>query len=609
MPVLPALLSASASIFASESPNDLVVVGATPAGLMAAIAAARNGCSSVLVLERSDHLGGLPANGLAATDIGTRGATGGLFLDFIRRIPRYYAATYGADSPQVRECRDGHHFEPHVAENILHDMVAEWPAVTVITGVQFDSSPGNVVLAEGRLTAIQVSRRSLGDRFTVRGRAFVDATYEGDLAAACGAPFRTGREGADELGEPMAGRLYKFWEGPVADGSSGEGDHAIQAYNFRLPLTKVASNRRPIDKPTSYRREEYVSLIEDLRLNRTATPPGVPRPEREWDGLGRVVNLEPLPNGKTDANNQHASLISTDLPEENWPWPTATWAWRDQFAERLRDYTLGLLWFCQNDPALPARFREACAPWGLAKDEYADNHNFPRQVYVREARRIMGGYLFSAHDALPRTPGGRPIIHADSITASHYALDSHAVRKREAGRVNLDGFFSHPTAPYTVPYRVIVPQRVQGLWVPVAASATHVGYSTLRMEPCWMALGEAAGTAAAQTLRAERLGETPRTLELQRALLKHGAVLIYYRDVPPGHPHYEAIEMLGLRGLLPDWEVKPDEIVSDTQWAQWRHALGLPAATSDRLAPTTRGDALGELWRELRECESASVQH
>ncbi|PTY05146.1 FAD-dependent oxidoreductase [Opitutaceae bacterium EW11] len=595
MPVLSALVSVS--VLAADRSSDLVVVGATPAGLMSAIAAARNGCS-VLVLERSDHIGGLPANGLGATDIGTRGATGGLFLEFIRRIPRYYAETYGADSAQVRDCRSGHHFEPRVAEKVLHEMVAEWPGITVLTGVQFDSQPENVALEERRLAAIHVTRRDHGGRFTVRGRAFVDATYEGDLAAACGVPFRIGRESAAELGEPMAGRIFKIWEGPVGEGSTGEADRAIQAYNYRLPLTKVPENRRPIERPQSYRRDEYVELIDDLRLDRTATLPGSTRPEREWNGLGRVVNLEPLPNGKTDANNQHASLLSTDLPEENWPWPTASWEWRDRFARRLRDYTLGLLWFCQNDPELPSSFREACAPWGLALDEYVDNGNFPRQVYVREARRIMGRYVFSAHDALSGADGARPPVHADSVTASHYALDSHAVRKREQGRVNLDGFFSHPTAPYTVPYRVIVPQTIERLWVPVAASATHVGYSTLRMEPCWMALGEAAGTAAAQALQAERSGETATILDLQRELLRRGAVLIHFRDVKPGHPHYESIQMLGLRGLLPEWEARPDAPVRRGEWAQWRQALVLPEAGGDRPLPTTRGEALDELWLE-----------
>src|SRR5690606_32501577 len=134
-------------------------------------------------------------------------------------------------------------------------------------------------------------------------------------------------------------------------------------------------------------------------------------------GIGRLTNMVILPNRKTDANNQHLAFISTDLPEENQDWPTADWAWRDRFAQRLRDYICGLIWFAQHDERLPADFRTACLRWGFAKDEYVDNGNFPRQVYVREGRRIEGDHLFTAHDALPVAPGARPPIHGDSITA------------------------------------------------------------------------------------------------------------------------------------------------------------------------------------------------
>src|SRR5262249_37930473 len=153
----------------------------------------------------------------------------------------------------------------------------------------------------------------------------------------------------------------------------------------------------------------------------------------------------------------------------------------DKFAERLRDYTLGLLWFAQNDAEVPKGLRERLQEWGLANDEYTDNHHFPRQIYVREGRRVVGTYLFTAHDALPGKEGIRPPVHATSVTASHYAVDSHAVRKREPGRVHLDGFFSQATKPYTVPYGVIVPKRVDGLLTPVPVAASHLGFSTLRM--------------------------------------------------------------------------------------------------------------------------------
>lgn len=555
---------------------DVVIVGGTPGGLMAGIAAAREG-RSVILLERTQHIGGLPANGLGATDIATRGATGGLFLEFVRRVKAYYVETYGADSQQVKDCSDGYHFEPSVAERIFEQMVAEHPKLRVLKMRQFDARPENVVVQEGRLREIRVLDRPSGQQERYAAEVFIDATYEGDLAAAAGAPFRTGREAASQFNEPMAGRLYKPWGGPVGPGSTGEGDDTIQAYNYRLPLTRDPSRRVPIQKPADYRREDYASIADDIRHNRVAAPADAKRGEMAWDGIGRVVNMVTLPNGKTDANNQHAAFISTDLPEENWPWPTASWEWRDRFANRLRDYILGLLWFVQNDPELPEDFRARCREWGLAKDEYLDNDHFPRQVYVREGRRIEGEHLFTAHDALPTKPGARPPIHADSITASHYALDSHAVRKREPGRVHLDGFFSHPTAPYTVPYGVIVPKKVDGLLTPVPVSGTHVGFSTMRMEPCWMALGEAAGVAAALSIRDQVPPRKAPIADVQDTLLRHGAVLVHFRDVKPDHPTWPQLQKLALRGLIPEWKAQLNRPVTAARAAELAAALGKPA--------------------------------
>jgi hypothetical protein len=577
---------------------DVVVVGGTPGGIMAAVAAARAG-KSVVLLERTRHVGGLPANGLGATDIATRGATGGLFLEFVARIRTRYAATYGAESEQVRDASDGYHFEPSVAEAVFERMLAEQPAIRVLKMRQFDAEAENVTVNAGRLTGIVVRDREIGRSEAFYGSVFIDATYEGDLAAAAGVRYRTGREGAREYDEPMAGRLYKQWNGPVGPGSSGLGDNAVQAYNFRLALTDRPENRVRVEKPASYDRSEYADLIDDLRLNRVAAPAQAERGEWDWNGIGRIVNMVRLPNGKTDANNQHAAFISTDLPEENWPWPTSGWEWRDRLAQRLRDYTLGLIWFAQNDPELPEDFRRRASEWGLSADEYTDNGNFPRQVYVREGRRIEGEHVFTAHDAIPVPGRERPPIHASSITASHYALDSHAVRKREPGRVHLDGFFSLRNQPYTIPYGVMVPRGVDGLLVPVAVSGTHVGFSTMRMEPAWMALGQAAGEAAALSIDS---GAAPRAVglrSLQDRLIANGAVLIFYRDAAPGDAHYRALQHFGLRGLLPGWEARLGERAADAEAEQWISAAGGAAPAGYVAGRTTRGELLDLLLPSL----------
>jgi hypothetical protein len=288
-----------------------------------------------------------------------------------------------------------------------------------------------------------------------------------------------------------------------------------------------------------------------------------------------------LPNGKTDANNQHLSWLSTDLPEENYPWPTANWEWRDGFVKRLRDYILGLLWFVQNDHELPLRFRERCREWGLAADEYQDNENFPRQVYVREGRRIAGDYLFTAHDSLPQQKGGRPPVHQDGITASHYPLDSHATRKRESGKCHLEGFFSLRNKPYTVPYRIMVNREFPNLLFPVPVSGTHVGFSTLRMEPCWMALGQAAGVAAHQALKADVDTAKVDTATVQQRLLNQGSILLVFEDFQPGEPGWNGLQLSAMRGshVSQNWWAEPDQRADETFRNELAELWGLQASS------------------------------
>lgn len=571
---------------------DVVIVGGTPGGIMAAVAAARCGHTAV-ILERTKHVGGLPANGLGATDISTRGATGGLFKEFVDRIHKYYVDTYGDNSPQVRDCSSGYHFEPSVAERVFEEMLAEQPGVTVLRLRQFDADPENVTLADGRLVEIRITNRETKRVEIYRGKVFIDATYEGDLAAAAGAPFRIGREGFAEYKEPLAGVVYKKWGGPVGPGSTGLADNSVQAYNFRLCLTTDKANLVPIPKPETYNREEFVSLIDDVKLNRT-TGGTVPK------GIWRLTNMVKLPNGKTDSNNQHLAFLSTDLPEENWPWPTSSWEWRDRFAQRLRDYTLGLLWFAQHDAELPEDFRTECLRWGLAKDEYVDNDNFPRQVYVREGRRIEGEHLFTVHDSMPVEPGVRPPIYADSITASHYPYDSHAVRKREPGRVHLDGFLNRMTRPYTVPYGVIVPKKVDGFLTPVPVSGTHLGFSTLRMEPCWMAMGQAAGVAAVLSIEDKVQVRNVNITKLQNRLLEQKATLIYYEDVTPAHLYFNAVQYFGLRKLIPEWEARLTRSATDEGAKRWSAACGVAVPAEYAPGKTTRGELLHLLYRKVR---------
>lgn len=586
---------------------DIVIVGGTPGGIMAAIGAAREG-RDVVLLCREKHVGGLPANGLGATDITTRGATQGLFLEFVHRIKKFYVDTYGPDSDQVSACRNGYYFESSVAEKVLLGMLAEYSdKVQVLLLRQFDAMPERILLGDNRIRKIAVVNRETQRLEYYSGEVFIDATYEGDLAAAAGAPFRVGREGMAEYNEPRAGRLYAYYEAQYVGaqpgkGSTGLGDNAIQAYNYRICLTKDPDLRIPITKPDSYDRREFAPLLDEIKHNRRTMPPGH---ERLLKGIGWVVANSKIPNRKTSSNHQAASFLGTDLAEENWPWPTSSWDWRDRYAQRLRSYTLGLLWFVQNDPEVPPAIRTSAIQWGLAKGEYEDNGNFPRQVYVREGRRIMGEYLFTAHDALSMEGIGgqmRPPIHAESITSSHYHLDSHATRKREPGRIALEGFFSlKATKPYTVPYGVIVPKKIDGLLTPVPVSGTHIGFSTLRMEPCWMALGQAAGIAASLAIETNLTPREIDIVDLQRKLVSQNAMLIYFEDLVPENPHFEAVQFFALRGFFPPdrWQARVDEPVSEQLVKDWKRVLSFDFKAAHVPGETTLGEILDSMFRHV----------
>lgn len=578
----------------SQSAYDIIIVGGNPGGIMAAIAAARQN-KSALILERNNEIGGLPANGLGATDIATRNATTGLFKEFVNRISLYYKKTYGNNSPQALACSDGYHFEPNIAQRIFKEMIAEYKnKITIRTLRQFDSDPENLVLFNNKIKKIKVTNRNNQQTEWYEASIFIDATYEGDLAAAAGIPYRIGRESQTEFNEIGAGKLYKYWEGPTGEGTTHAGDNAVQAYNYRLCLTMDEKNKTPFRRPENYNRDEYLSLIEDVLYGRNTnytmqnvTPQQQAENARRilkgdstsiegdvW-GIAKLTNMVTLPNGKTDANNQHLALISTDLPEENWAWPTAGWEWRDKFAKRLREYTEGLFWFAANDKALPSSFRKAISQWGYAADEYTDNQNFPRQVYVREGRRFEGVYFFTANDALPVAIGQRPPLHPTSITSSHYMLDSHAVLKREKGRIHLDGFFSYPSAIYTVPYGVMISREIDNLIFPVPVSGSHVGFSTLRMEPCWMAMGQAAGIAASLSIEEQMNIQNIDIKKLQSILIDQKATLVYFEDVDTDNPEFAILQKMALQGYLPDWKARIHETTDRNTLVQWETLSGI----------------------------------
>jgi hypothetical protein len=470
-----------------RSPNeavtaDVVVYGGTPGGIAAAIQIARMGPTAVLVAAE-DHVGGMTANGLSATDFGRRAAIGGIARQFHRRLGRRYGREEEAWT-----------FEPRVAESVLTQMLVE-------AGVPCHLGRGlcGVIKEGARIRALEVD----GGR-CFEASVFVDATYEGDLMAAAGVSYVVGREASTVYGEWLAGvhrgdPNHKFrvpvdpfripgrprsgllpGVGPHRLAPDGAGDHRVQAYCFRAVLTRDPANRRPIPKPYGYDADRHLLLLRYIEA-------GV------WDALDLMVAL---PGGKVDVNNWGA--VSLDHVGQSHGWPDADRIARARIFREHVDYQQGMMWFLANDPRVPRAIREEAGAWGLPRDEFERTGGWPRQLYVREARRMIGAVVMTEHHARGR------VEVFDPVGLAAYLIDSHnCQRVVEDGRAVNEGNLEVATpAPFPIAYGALLPRRQEAgnLLVPVALSASHVAFSAIRIEPTFMILGQAAGTAAATSL-------------------------------------------------------------------------------------------------------------
>ncbi len=449
----------------SETPAtdyDLVVFGGTPAGIMAAIAAARAG-DSVILLESSYLIGGMMAGGLTKTDVGKKETIGGLSMEFYKRVLEYYTKNFGADSEQVKSTTGGFFFEPRAADIIFREMLKE-AKVKVLDHERLESAS----VKNGRITSITTKNYRTGEVQETSGKYFIDATYEGDLLAAAGVPYRVGREAVAEYNEPLAGmnagpEMYR-----------GKGDHRVQAYNMRSTLTNRDDVRIPIPKPDNYTPEPFRGFIETVKKNKLT----------KFEQLFTNVEKWGMVNGKRDPN-------VADYVGVNFNYAEGSYEERERIVKKVQDYWLSLWYMLQNDPELPEEFRESAKKWGLPKDEYEESGHVSPQVYVRVARRMLGRYMLTQNDA------ENDRWKDDGICMGSYNFDSHVVQTimTEKGPVD-EGYLIQLTDPYEIPYRSITPFAPSNLLVTCAVSATHIAYGSLRMEPVFMMIGEAAGTAA-----------------------------------------------------------------------------------------------------------------
>lgn len=545
---------------------DVVVYGATPGGIGAAITAARMG-RTVALVEPHHHVGGMTASGLSHSDVITRAAIGGLYREFARRVYRHYVETYGAGSENVKLSDEGYACEPGVAEKILSGMIADETRIRLFLGHGLEE----VSRTGRRLVAMHVRQPASGRAENFRGRIFIDASYEGDLAAAAGAAYRIGRESRAEFNEIHAGVIYVNPQThAILAGTTGAGDRRVQAYTVRLCLSVDPANSYvPKEPPPGYRRELYLPYIEEWKAGRM----GDPKPGRPGAGtVLRAFTLTPIPNHKYDANSW-ALALSYPFAEESDQYPDGSPQVRRKIEEKIRNLTLGLLWFVQHDPEVPAEHRQIANRFHLALDEFPDNDHFPWQLYVREARRIIGLYTLTENDVMPLAPEGRPPIHADAITAGEYPIDSMPARKRQPGdTVVLEGYLGMMrdiTRPYQIPYGIMVPRDVEGLLVPVAASTTHLAFSSIRLEPTWMTLGQAAGVAAHLAIAADAPVSKVDIEKMQRILLQQGQVLTYFKDLDPADPAFEAMQFLGTKGFFQDYNARPKDPLEYAQAIEW----------------------------------------
>jgi len=523
------ICSLCVSAQADDDSYDVVIYGGTPGGISAAVSAARHG-RRVALVEYHNHVGGMMASGLGKCDIENRAMIGGLFKEYVNRVRAHYVSTYGAGHENVRLCRDGYFSEPAVSESIFEALLREQPGITLMKGWRLKRA----FVTNDRLTAVEILNRKTGTLRKLRGRVFVDATYEGDLYAAAGAKYRLGRESRDEFNEPHAGVVYfDYQEKKFLPGTTGEADDRLPAYTYRLCLTTDPGNaHRLTSPPPDYDRTNYLGYFDDLKAGRLSAPKSF-KPNRgynpaHFDTLVRALSVTEIPGNKTDVNINPRPL-GFPFVEENRGYIESDDEARTRICERHRNLTLGLLWFLQNDPEVPEPHRELARTLHLAKDEFADNQHFPFQLYVREGRRLVGEYTLTEHDITGDGDDNSPRRHADSIAVGEFPIDSFPCRKRQPGdEIVLEGYLGmldHITRPYEIPYRIMIPEMIDGLIVPVAASTTHVAYSSIRMEPTWMALGQAAGVAAHLAIEHETRPRNVPIDALQQTLVAEGQVL------------------------------------------------------------------------------------
>ncbi|WP_197454350.1 FAD-dependent oxidoreductase [Stieleria varia] len=528
----------------AEQSTDLVIYGGTSAGIAAAVQAKRMGMS-VVVIEPSDRVGGLTTGGLGQTDIGNKSAIGGIAREFYQDIAKHYAQPeawkwqtqeqYRSDGQsRTQQGEDAMWtFEPSAALSVYQRWIDE-NKIDVVYGQRLDRDAG-VMMTRSRPARIIGIRMESGE--TYRGKMFIDATYEGDLLATAGVSYTVGREANSQYGETLNGvqtrmaRHHQLFKGidpyvvpgnadsgllphidPEGPGIEGGADHRVQAYCFRMCLTDHPENRIEFHQPEGYRPEWYELMLRNYEAGENSAP---------W------IN-SPMPNRKTDTNNRTG--FSTDFIGQNYDYPEASYERREQIVAEHRLYQQGLMWTLANHPRVPLSVRKSVSRWGMCKDEFTDGNGWQNQLYIREARRMVGEYVMTQKNC-------QGVAVPDPVGLAAYTMDSHNQQRyvdadghvRNEGDVQVGGF-----PPYGISYRSILPQaeEVSNLLVPVCLSATHIAFGSIRMEPVFMVLGQSAATAAKLAIDENKRLHDVQYDKLAETLKENGQILEHVGPKP-----------------------------------------------------------------------------
>ncbi len=513
--IIAALFLATVSIHSQGAESyDVVVYGGTPGGITAAISAAREG-ASVVLLEQTKHVGGLSTSGLNRDEsehMDTR-TFGGLSERFLLAAHLRTRGWTELKRPNKRYLRTWH---SHVAEKVFLEMLDE-----AKVPVRFEQLLDGVTKTDGRITELTVRGGT-----SYRAKVFIDATYEGDLMAAAGVSYTVGREARDTYGESLGGVRYldkpikispydedgKLLPGIMPGSPPKEfsaSPHPI-CYNIRLNLTTDPDNSVAIEKPAKYDPKEYELLVRNLESGALET-------------VGNVLALYDLPGAKRECNNKQAAIVSMSMPGEQTAWAEASFEEREKIHQKYRDYTHGLLWFLKTDPRVPEAVRKDMARYGLCKDEWADNGHWPYYLYIRAARRMQGVTVMTQAD-ITETRDKKDVIHM----GSHY-IDSHHVARYAYDKDHFinEGRIWQEGMTFDIPYRAITPKKeeCQNLLVPVCMSSSAVAFCAIRLEPTWMHLGEVAGMAASMAISDRVNVQDVDVQKLQKKILKAGMPL------------------------------------------------------------------------------------